>query len=735
MKIILTFVLLLFAITAIKAQKSHPKPDLLLQQLKKSKPDTNRIVELIGIAKFYADTSAYDKSDTVEFYLKQAQKLNNIFHVAAYQNSINIISANSRCGAISMQAAKGIFLPLIEACKKTGDIKNEWWAWKYMADHTEGNPQSYLFRLHSYQHALTLIRKLNDRQSELDVIRNIADNYIQQHNFALAENELLSIINPAQEASHSNLLFAYDLLSSLYISKGDYNKALFYALKTERNMHTAIDSLYTVTFYSRLSNIYNDLGNASASLMWSRKAYDYVMLTEPNSSFLSVIRGPIIYSLIKLGKPREALNFVLKDNEKRKPSGESEQRAFFTQIGTCYDALKNYSLAEKSYLETVRLIRNENYKFSPIEKALSYSRIGEFYLKTGQQVNAKTYLQEALKYYEVAGDVYDIKDICLLLFKADSAAANYRSAIAYLQRSNGLKDSIFKSTKNKQIEELQIAYDTEQKQKDIKALQDKTKLQKLSLNHAESTRNWIVSGSLMLLIIAVLLFRQARLTKKNNADITIKNELLQRLLLEKEWLLKEVHHRVKNNLHTVICLLESQARYLEDDALMAIENSKHRIFAMSLIHQKLYRSDDIKAIDMAEYITELVHNLKTSFGVIDDIIFRLNLDPITLNITHAIPLGLIINEAVTNSIKYAFPGKTGNEISISLHDDGKEIKLEMADNGVGITNDPCCTEYQSLGIELMKGLSGDINATIRFEVNEGTRVIINFCSATIGDEK
>jgi len=248
-------------------------------------------------------------------------------------------------------------------------------------------------------------------------------------------------------------------------------------------------------------------------------------------------------------------------------------------------------------------------------------------------------------------------------------------------------------------------------------------------------RDITIGGIIAVSIIVGLLFRQNRLKQKNNDVITQKNEMLQRLVKEKEWLLKEVHHRVKNNLHTVICLLESQAAYLENDALKAIENSQHRIYAMSLIHQKLYQSDNVKAIDMAVYIPELIQYLEDSFGTSDQIHFYLDIEQINLNITHAIPLGLIINEAVTNSIKYAFPTGWEGEIVISLKGDGNLIKLELADNGIGIPEmEQEENEPESLGIELMKGLSSDIDATISFKINNGTVIVIEFNRDTLIDQ-
>lgn len=230
----------------------------------------------------------------------------------------------------------------------------------------------------------------------------------------------------------------------------------------------------------------------------------------------------------------------------------------------------------------------------------------------------------------------------------------------------------------------------------------------------------------LLIVAAGLLYRQLMVAGKVKREISQKNEMLSKMAAENDWLLKELHHRVKNNLHTVICLLESQAQYLQDDALKAVEDSQHRIFAMSLIHQKLYKTEHVDTIDMTEYIPELVNNLQTDFGVEGFISFAFDIDPVTLNISYALPLGLIINEAVTNSIKYAFPVQKSAEIQISLTGENQLMILQIRDNGIGLRGDPLLTEYQSMGIELMKGLSAEINASIKFENLKGTRITISF---------
>ena len=143
------------------------------------------------------------------------------------------------------------------------------------------------------------------------------------------------------------------------------------------------------------------------------------------------------------------------------------------------------------------------------------------------------------------------------------------------------------------------------------------------------------------------------------------------MLIEKEWLLKEIHHRVKNNLQIVISLLNTQSAYVDnEDALLAIQNSQHRMHAMSLIHQKLYQSDNLANIDMSWYIYELISYMRECFDTDNKINFVLDTEKVYLDVAQAVPLGLIINEAISNAIKYAFPADRKGAVKIVLKNIG-----------------------------------------------------------------
>jgi len=366
-------------------------------------------------------------------------------------------------------------------------------------------------------------------------------------------------------------------------------------------------------------------------------------------------------------------------------------------------------------------------------KTLGFIRLAEV---LSEKLHATGYLHIAYRYYPrcdfLSGAFEESRRKTI---KVDSAEGNFASALTHFKKYKKISDSLYNVTKSGQIAQLEVQYETKQKEQSIKLLNSEARSQKARLDKVNLQRNIILAALVWFAIIGVITYRFYRYKQKSNEAILkshklveSKNKQLELLVEEKKWLLKEVHHRVKNNLHTIICLLESQSAFLENDALEAMENSQNRIYTMSLIHQKLYQSDDIQTIDMSIYIPELLQYLKDGFDTSSyQIYFHISIAQISLTQTIAIPIALIINEAVTNSIKYAFPDNTGGEIMISLQEENGAIRLELADNGLGMTKSiQEDTEPRSLGLQLIKGLSKEIQGDLKIESKGGVRITITF---------
>lgn len=340
-------------------------------------------------------------------------------------------------------------------------------------------------------------------------------------------------------------------------------------------------------------------------------------------------------------------------------------------------------------------------------------------------------LFEKTKNNKRIGDCY--REISELYFSSSdfNNSLNYLKKAIYFYRKAHIKEEAIYPISSR----LNIIYEAEKRNRDIIRLKNKTLLQQSKLKNEIFLRNSMVIFVILLLVILGLLYKSYRFKKKTNKiletqqnEINKKNGTLQNLVVEKEWLLREIHHRVKNNLHMVVGLLASQVEFLKsEEAVQAINNSQNRIQAMSLIHQKLYQSENLSIIDMPSYIFELTEYLKDSFEIRNTIRFILNIDSFDLPLSHSIPIGLIFNEAVTNAIKYAFPNQENAIIDISL----KEFRtnhyiLIIHDNGVGLPLDFDPYNNPSLGVKLMHGLSADIEGKFLISSANGTKISLEF---------
>jgi PAS domain S-box-containing protein len=215
------------------------------------------------------------------------------------------------------------------------------------------------------------------------------------------------------------------------------------------------------------------------------------------------------------------------------------------------------------------------------------------------------------------------------------------------------------------------------------------------------------------------------ITDRKQAEEQIMNSLN-----EKEMLLREIHHRVKNNMQVISSLLWLQSGYIKDKKYLEMfRDSQNRITSMSLIHEKLYRSKDLAKIEFSEYIRDLVNGLFQSHGVkTGTIVLNINVDNFSLGIDQAVPCGLLINELITNSLKYAFPEDRKGEINISLHlNDENMVELVVSDNGVGIPSDLDFRKTESLGLRLVTILAEDqLQGKIDLDRSRGTEFKIKF---------
>jgi PAS domain S-box-containing protein len=235
----------------------------------------------------------------------------------------------------------------------------------------------------------------------------------------------------------------------------------------------------------------------------------------------------------------------------------------------------------------------------------------------------------------------------------------------------------------------------------------------------------------------LLRFHEKRYVLGLGIDLTarkVAENALKASLEEKEILLREIHHRVKNNLQLISSLLRMQLRQIKskDEGLVdAFEDIQRRIKAMALVHEALYQSENFELVDVPLYIQRIVANVGASFfRSREDLRIETDVKSITFNINVALACGLIVNELVTNSLKHAFPGDRKGEVVVTLEStDEAQFQLTVRDNGVGMPKHIDAQHPESLGLELVTDLARQLNGTVEFVRGGGTEVRVRFLGA------
>jgi len=302
----------------------------------------------------------------------------------------------------------------------------------------------------------------------------------------------------------------------------------------------------------------------------------------------------------------------------------------------------------------------------------------------------------------------------------DSAQGNFEKSLANYKMYVAYKDSIDKETNIKISERIDFVKKTADQDKKITQLTNQNNIQSLKAKQQTIMGLALLIGVILLVILLTVLYNRFRLKKKALHIIKIKNK-------ENELLMGEIHHRVKNNLQIILSLLSAQKdSHIDNEALKtALTESQNKIRSMAIIHQNLYKGNNFSSVAVDSYLSELIRNIKDSFKQNNkDVDFELNIDTAQIKMGLAVPLGLILNELITNCYKYAFEGtgKKTNKVDISfkLLESSHKFQLILKDNGIGLPEDFCLKNNPSFGMQLVHGLVEQMNGEIIMDIEEGT---------------
>jgi two-component sensor histidine kinase len=341
-------------------------------------------------------------------------------------------------------------------------------------------------------------------------------------------------------------------------------------------------------------------------------------------------------------------------------------------------------------------------------EAIAIAKIGEVLLEKKQYSEAEKKVKGALELIKKQeGNLPQRVEFTDLLRKIYDASNNIPAAYEAQKEWRVLYDTLSNQKSRDAVAELQTRFETAQKETKIKDLDQETKTQKSQLIFA-------VIG---LCVLAGLLGLGYFLYRK----LQVKNQKIEQQSNQLNTLMKELHHRVKNNLAIVSSLLNIQSNRLEDkNAAQAVREGQMRVQAMSLIHQRLYNTDNVSTLNIKLYLTELSESLMKAYGYDSDSFdLQIEAENPELDVDMAIPIGLIVNELITNSFKYAYEGIEYPSLIINFKNH-KDITLQIQDNGIGIDENKMNKNTGSFGKKMITGLTKQINGKCKFENNQGT---------------
>ncbi len=383
----------------------------------------------------------------------------------------------------------------------------------------------------------------------------------------------------------------------------------------------------------------------------------------------------------------------------------------YSNIGNGLMDLESYKEAEVYLLKSYEMRKDAKF---PRSKAYALKELGYLYNQLDQPERSIYYNEQAYKIAKSINFPFLLRDIYGTLADANKKVGNYDRAFELLKEQREFTAELMDQERIALSQELRTKYEAEKNEQQILLQNAQLARQQSELSNQSILRNALAGGLILVSVIGGLIYRNQRIKGKS--------------LKEKDALLREIHHRVKNNLQVISSLLNMQSREAESEEMLgAIQEGQSRVKAMALIHQKLYQTENITEIDFQEYAEDLHSQLSALYkreGL--EIENKIDASNLKLDIDTAIPLGLIMNELISNAYKYAFEGATNGKINIGLSRVDEKIQLEISDDGKGLPENFSIENVASLGLKLVNILTKQLKGTLNFESGSGTKFSILF---------
>lgn len=473
--------------------------------------------------------------------------------------------------------------------------------------------------------------------------------------------------------------------------------------------------------------IYKDIGSLLLKIRDLDKANYYLdkAISTADAANYSLFRADA--EILKGKLLAERREFDLSLSYFNKAINKYKKVNYLARLPIVYVSLANMQLKAKQF-DDAKSSLDSSAIYSSGNSITYKCTLAKYNLATGNYSKVKAFLDSNENELELRDNYSDV--YYMIKYKYYKSINSHKQALDIYERYIQTRDSMQTNYKDLKIHRIESEYNRNKQDLEINGLNKLTAAQDKALA-VKNTALWM--GSIILLILGGLLFGLYRLynrDQENQKELASQNKQITEALAQNQVLIKEIHHRVKNNLQVVSSLLSMQARKVKDgDTKDALNSSKTRVQSMSILHQNLYQGNDITGVNIEEYLEKLVENIVDTYNIRENIKINIDIDPISLDVDTLVPLGLIANELICNALKYAFEDRDQGLLSVSFKSKEDKMILRVADDGVGFEGDELPVKKGSLGARLIKSFSERLEGEIKIDKSNGTDISIVFDKA------
>ncbi|MCD4817611.1 MAG: tetratricopeptide repeat protein [Candidatus Cloacimonetes bacterium] len=541
------------------------------------------------------------------------------------------------------------------------------------------------------------INNETEKANSLSIIGNVYNHktiYDKALEFYKKALELYEIIDDKK-----GLIKSLENIGLVYRKLGSYDNALFYYLKAGKICENIVDKKEIAESYICIGSTYFFLNNEDKALVFFQKSLEIMQAINDKKGISRSLNniGVIFKHQKKYDKALEYYTKSLKVFEEiddKRLNGIS-----LSNIGNLHELLKHYDNAIEFQFKALKIFQEIKDKW---EIARVSTNIARHFTKAKNFEKALSYLEQSLKLAKEIKSKELIKDNYEIFISLFSVQNKYEKVLEYYELCSEIKDSIYNEESSNKIAEMQTKYETEKKEREAEIF----RLKNVELEEKVLIRTEELRKSNLLLLDEVV--------ERKKAEEQVKKDLE-----EKKILLQELFHRTKNNMQIISSMLKMQSQYSENEFVhSAFKTITNRIKAMSLVQQKLFQSKELSLINLKEYIEDILTQLRNSYIIKSkNISLKLDLKKVLVLIDSAVPLGLVLNELITNVYKYAFPDNRKGKIIIRLYkEETGTINIHLEDNGVGFPLDFEPEKVESIGFQTIFSLvkyqlHGEVNWT------------------------